>query len=693
MSIARSPAVVGVDVGGTFTDFVAVLDEGRLIHYKEPSTPADPSIAIKSGLQALIRREPSIGDNLLVVHGTTIGLNAVLQRKGARVALIVSRGTKDVLEIARCRVPSRYSSTQTKSTPLVMRDHVLEIGARLDSGGRIAASPTAMEIEEICARIRALGVEAVAIMLLHSYLNPKLEDMLATAIQERLPDLLVTRSARVWPEIREYERSVVACLNAQIHPMMDRYLSGLSTHLDASASKAMLMIASSSGGSLSVHSARERPIETLLSGPACGVMAAAGIAKSAGITSAVTFDMGGTSADIAVLTENGVQFTTAATVGDLPIMMPVVGVNSIGAGGGSIISVDAQGIIKVGPESAGAFPGPACYGLGGRAPTVTDCYLVMGFIDPAAFLGGRVQLDTEAADRVLADIAARLGLPSAAHAAEAAISVATARMATEMFKLLAQMGLSPSSHVLIPFGGAGPTHAALLAEEAGLSGVAVPPAASTFCALGAATADVRREFVVSFRASKLASLGSSVWSNWKSMESEGARWLEGEGVSVLGNRYEYSAEMRYRGQSHNLNVRIADAVRRAGDIDQVAEAFHLAHENIYGFRERDEDIEIVTQRLSMIGRVLSFNMDTLLNTSGLVEDVDIQAQSHRAVFHRGTWYETAVFTAAAIPPSAVLNGPAIVEYADTTIWIPPGWNLRSAATGVLLVNRVGNDEN
>ncbi|WP_321573453.1 hydantoinase/oxoprolinase family protein, partial [Geminicoccus flavidas] len=308
------------------------------------------------------------------------------------------------------------------------------------------------------------------------------------------PDLPVTCSAEIWPEVREFERAVVACINAEVHPLMGAYLAKLGERIDAVAQN-VLQLTSSSGGMLSLASAKERAIDTVLSGPASGATAAASMCRAAGIDAALTFDMGGTSADIAIISDGTVEFTTNARIGDLPLMMPVVGVSSIGAGGGSIVSVDAYGVIKVGPESAGAHPGPVAYGLGGTEPTVTDCYLVLGFIDPDRFLGGAMRLDKAKAEAALAAIAQHLHLPSAAHAAEAALRVATVRMASELFKLLAQKGYEPADHVVVPFGGAGPTHAVMLAEEAKLKGVTVPTAAATFCALGAAVADLRRDFV------------------------------------------------------------------------------------------------------------------------------------------------------------------------------------------------------
>ena len=418
----------------------------------------------------MLKREP-----IRIVHGTTIALNAVLQRKVAAIALVVSTGTRDVIEIARIRMGSPFNLRNVKEAPIVPRDRVFEVPARMAADGRVLQEATEEEIDSLCAELSGARVDAVAIMLLNSYIDPRLEDDLAHRISQRLPAMLVTRSAAIWPEMREYERAVIACLNAQIHPLMSDYLARLQTRIHAAGGAgATTQLTSSAGGMMSVESTRERPVDTMLSGPASGATAAARICEASNIPNAVSFDMGGTSADIAVIRNGEVEFTTRARVGELPLMMPVVGVSSIGAGGGSIVSVDSQNVIKVGPESAGAEPGPVSYNLGGTRPTVTDCYLVLGFIDPDRFLGGAIKLDKPKAVAALALIGERLGLSSAEHAAEAAIKVATVRMASELFKLLAQRGDEPSSYKIVPFGGAGPTHAVMLAAECGMEGVAVP---------------------------------------------------------------------------------------------------------------------------------------------------------------------------------------------------------------------------
>jgi len=675
---------VGIDAGGTFTDFVAVLPNGQMHYHKEPSNPADPSAPVEAGLRGLLQNEAIASQtrDLLVVHGTTIGLNAVLQGKGARTAVLVTRGLRDVLEIERGRLPNHLSLHAVKPDPIVSRDLVLELGARADSNGEITDFPEAAEFDAVCEEIRRLAPEAVAIVLVNAYISPKLEASVEREIKARIPDLLVTCSASVWPELREYERAVIACLNAKVHPLMEAYLHSLETRIAGLSTKSKLQLSTSSGGMLSLSGALERPIETMLSGPASGTVAASRLARDLGISSGITFDMGGTSADIAILTNAKVEFTTTSHIGALPLMMPVIGVSSIGAGGGSILKIDSAGLLKVGPESAGSRPGPVAFGLGGTEATVTDCYIALGIIDPTNFLGGRMTLDVDAALAALDAVAKRLGLASAQAAAEAALNIATVGMSTELFKLLAQGGHDPNEHVIMPFGGAGPTQAVMLADDAGLPGVAVPPAAATFCALGAVMADARRDYLRSIGQTGWYDLPPKIWSAWSEMRAEADAWFAAEDMTVRGHRFEYQIDMRYAGQSHNMIVNVDESVVASKDLAAVAEAFHKSHEALYDFHETDEKVEAVSVRLSIIAMVQEVALATLAPHQG-----EAQPSSRRKIFHRGAWVDSAVYQRSALGAGATFTGPAVVEQSDTTTWVPPGWTVVVHPTGTLLINR------
>jgi N-methylhydantoinase A len=681
---------IGIDVGGTFTDFVlAEMDGGGLSFHKEPSVPGDPSAAVESGIAAMLAANGvAPGEIELIVHGTTIGLNAIIQRRGARMALIVSRGNRDLLEIARLRLPSSYDFTEPREVPLVPRDLVFEIGARMRADGSILTLLDGAEVEALADRLAAADVEAVAILLLNSYRDASLETELGAALRRRLPGVLVTESGLIWPEVREYERGLVAGLNAYIHPLMTRYFDRLKSRIDGLGIAAPVYITANNGGTLSLETARARPIDTVLSGPASGVVASTRLGNATGRTKLITLDMGGTSADISVCQTGAPEFTTSTFVGDFPLIMPVVNVGAIGAGGGSVVWVDAQGLLKIGPLSAGADPGPVCYGRGGKEPTLTDCYVTLGIIDPATFLGGRMTLDVRAAQGALETIAERIGLAGenrAVAAAEAAIRVASAKMGTEITKLLATAGVDPRQFSLVAYGGAGPTHANLLADEAQLTSVTVPGAPGTFCALGAILADVRRDYVRTVR--RLIGPNAGPRNGWRevaeaiaALEAEARAWIAQEGEIVGETEIVVSFNLRYLAQAYELEVRLPPGARDGLDDALVCELFHSEHERLYGFREPKVPVQTATVRLGVIGKVPAVNLpEAPPSIPG--------PPSRRIVWHKGEALSTAVYSRRDIGAGAVIQGPAIIDQLDTTTYILPGWRAEADRLGALIISR------
>lgn len=682
--IKKSGARIGIDVGGTFTDFVlSNPSDGSLTYYKEPSTPDDPSRALTEGLQSLLDKAGlASADVATLMHGTTIGLNAIIQRRGATIALVVSKGYRDILEIARSRMPSSFDFHASKEEPLVPRLRIVEIDARLSSSGEVTKTADAAELDRVASELKALGVDAAALVLINGYTTPAVEIDLATQLSERAGGLSITSAAAIWPEIREYERTLVACLNAYIQPLMQRYFSDLQKGLERDGVAAPMLVTASNGGSLSLASAKERPVETILSGPASGVMAAARLADAADVKSIITFDMGGTSSDIAVAHAGSAELATRTDIGGLPLVLPVVDVSAIGAGGGSIVWVDAHGLLKVGPQSAGAIPGPVSYGRGGTQAAVTDCYLALGYIDPAGFLGGRMRLDVEAARRALAEVGELIGLSGddrAALAAEGALAVTTAGMATELYKTLASRGLDPASFALVPFGGAGPTHANLLAEEAGIGRIVIPPAAGTFCALGAAAADLRRDFVRSLRRPLDETSTTLLFDVLRELSEEGGLWLDHEGEASQGRRFERAADMRYAGQAYELRVTLDESCR---DVASIAEAFHLEHERIYGFRDTETKIELGTVRLAVVGITSKISQPEIAPGTGNPE-----RKGERQIFRAGKWVRAAVYDRSALGAGDRVIGPAIIEQDDTTTVLMPHWSARADAVGNLHLER------
>jgi N-methylhydantoinase A len=685
---SAQPCRIGIDVGGTFTDFVLSGDSSQLVRFKEPSVPDDPSLSVARGLPRLIERAGvSPQDVGLVVHGTTLALNAIIQRHGARMGLVVSTGNRGVLEIARAQLPSAFSFLAPKEPPLVPRDLVREVSARLDVRGSVVARATEAELADIAAAFHAADVNAVTVMLLHSYANPDFELDVVARLGALLPGIAISASAGVWPERREYERCLMALMNAYVQPLMTQYLDRLSERIRGLGVAAPIYITSNNGGTLSIDTARERPIDTILSGPASGVVAASAVAGATLFRNLITLDMGGTSADMSLIQEREPSQTTRTEVGGLPLIVPVVAVSAVGAGGGSIVWVDRQGALKVGPSSAGAVPGPACYGNGGTLATLTDCYLVAGYIDPARFLGGRLTLDTDAARTVLEQVADALGMTGeyrAARVAEAAIRITTAVMSSEIARNLAQKGEVARNYALVAFGGAGPTHANHLADDAGIASVLVPLTPSTFCALGAILANVKRDFVSShfLRLAEGKAALSTLKQDFDRLELIAGGWITTEGDILGRTRYEASADMRYSGQAFDLLVQLPDGLRHAPDAEALTELFHRAHEKVYSFRDTSSSVEITAERLRVVGELPPVTLPRLTS-----DGHTLQPSTTRSLFLNGSNVTAQVYQRDDLQHGQTLPGPAVVEQEDTTTIILPSWTAVVDEIGNLLITR------
>lgn len=678
-------ARIGIDVGGTFTDFVLVdRKSGDLSFHKEPSTPHDPAAAIETGLGRLIALADCAPDDIeLIVHGTTLSLNAILQRRGARVALVVSPGNRDLLEIARVHMSDSYGFFAQPEEPLVPRDRVIEISARISASGEVLQAPSTADIDAAAAAISAMEVDAVAVVLLNSPANPGIETGLADALAARL-SVPVTASTEIWSEVREYERGMVGVMNAYIAPILRRYYDRLQVNIAGHGVTAPVSITTSNGGSVDIATAYERPIDSTLSGPASGVVAAIHTACLAGMPRIVTFDMGGTSADIAIAEGAAPEITTHSYLGEIPLILPIVNVSAIGAGGGSIIRVDEGGLLKVGPTSAGANPGPACYGLGSDAPTMTDCYLAAGYLAASGFAGGNMTVYPDRASAALEAVGGRIfdaGTDLDVRTADAALRVASSMMATEVRKTLARRGSDPRDFVLVPYGGAGPTHAALLAEEAGLDRILVAPRPGVFCALGAAMANLRRDFVESGRIDTRDQAASVLLDQVVArLRKQAAGWQDGVAGRVTGWSYELVADARYPEQAFELPVRLADL--EGNLVARIEEAFHGAHQSLYGFNERHNGVGISRIVISAIGVLPTADEIAPRHVS------EPKPERHRPIHVHGRWHEASVILRSDLAArSDGLAGPAIVEQDDTTTLVPPGWHASALPCGSMLVER------
>lgn len=676
---------IGVDVGGTFTDF-ALLDSaaGAMTTWKEPSNPDAPAVAIGAGIARLLEiagRRPE--DVSLIAHGTTLALNAILSGTLARTGLVVSSGFGDILVIGRGDLPNPFNYKEPKRQPPIPRHHVHELPARLRPDGSISAQPTDDEMEQVALAVEAARMEALGILVINSYAHPALEQAIASWFSRRLPDVLVTASADLWPVVREYERALVTTLNGSIHRLMDGYYRELAEILRGTGVGAPIFLTASNGGMLSIDASRGRPIETLYSGPAGGVVAARRLGEACGIDQLVTFDMGGTSSDLALIVDGRVELANETRIGDSLLSIPVVDVRAIGAGGGSILWVDAQGVLKVGPRSAGATPGPIAFAKGGTEPTITDCYLALGLLDPALFLGGRMPLDVTAACAGLDAIASAIGIvgPYAAQrVAQAALKIATVRMATEIFKSMTQRGLDPAAFTLLAFGGAGPTHAAILGSEARLQRIVIPPSPGVFCAFGALLAPVRRDFARSRRVTLGIDhdAGKLIRQTIEELEQEARAWIAHEGATAGRPTIWVGADMQYPRTATESTVTLPEEIWRGADPSALAELFHRNHERLYTFRSSQSPIDVSTIRLTVSGEDPPFVMRRIDTASGKAE-----AKGVRRVFVESEFVDVPVYFAADLRAGHDMEGPALVELPDSTAWIAPGWRAKLDDTACL----------
>jgi len=658
--------LVGVDTGGTFTDFVLV-ENGTVRVHKVLSTPDDPARAILQGLEEL-----GAGEGLAaVVHGSTVATNAVLERKGVPTGLVTTAGFRDVLEIGRQTRPALYDLRVEREPPLVPRERRFEVVERLDERGGVL---TPLDPESVAAAVAALqdaGVTSVAVCLLFSFANPTHEAAVAEAV--RAAGMHVSASHEVLPEFREYERTSTVVLNAYVAPLMDRYLRRLEDELPRGVP---LRIMQSNGGSISAATARREAARTLLSGPAAGVVGAAYVASASGFEQTITFDMGGTSTDVALI-DGAITETTDGKIGGYPSKLPMIDIHTVGAGGGSIAWFDTGGALRVGPVSAGADPGPAAYGRGGEAPTVTDANVVLGRLIPEGFLGGGMALDVDAARRALGTVAERLGTSPEA-AALGVIRVANANMEAAIRVISVARGHDPRRFTLVAFGGAGPLHACELAANLRIPRVLVPSTPGVLSALGMLAADVVKDYVrtVMVPATGAAEVVDPVLAE---LTDQGRADLLAEGLPDERITIERMLDLRYVGQSYEL------VVPYEGDMTTAVAAFHAAHERRFGYSDPGEPVEVVNCRVKARGLAERPNLPRReVDPNARVEPV-----MHRPVVFAGAdgpeTRETPIYDRAALVPGARLRGPAVVTQYDTTTVVPPGWGGWVDAVGNLIL--------
>ncbi|MGY3607995.1 MULTISPECIES: hydantoinase/oxoprolinase family protein [unclassified Bradyrhizobium] len=662
---------IGIDVGGTFTDLVAIDATGRTVFAKSPSTPQDQSIGVMSGLDELARRLDLSRAEMLamtqrLVHGTTVATNALLERKGAKVALVTTEGHRDVIEMREGLKGNRYDLRTPPPEPLVPRELRFGVRERLRPNGEVLAPLDEASLGEAIAAIRASGATSVAVCFLHSYRNPAHEIAAAERLARELPGVSVSRSSDVLPQIKEYERVSTTIVNAYVGPAVRHYLTGLERRLAEAGFKGSLFIILSHGGMAPVEEAGRLAAATVLSGPAGGISGCRRCAELLGLPDLVPFDMGGTSTDISLITDGRATLSADGGLADQRIALRSLDIASIAAGGGSIASVDAGGIFRVGPESAGSMPGPASYGNGGTEPTVTDANIILGYLDAAAFMGGRRPLDRVAAETAVDRLAASLGV-TRIEAAAGIYRLVNLKMADGIRLMTLRRGVDPRRFALLSFGGAAGLHAAEVARELDIKRIIVPTEASVLSAWGMLTSDLRYEVSRTHFEAGTRTTASDIRKIFAHIEGQAAERLRGWFDGPIAT--ERSAEMRYGEQVFEVDVPLSDVNLTAPSlVADIEERFHRRHEELYTYASRDQEVVFVNARAAAVGAV---PRTAQANAPTPATEPSARPAAKRQAFF-GSWREVPVYALERLRPGHVLEGPAIIEAETTTVVINSG---------------------
>ena len=667
---------IGVDSGGTFTD-VCLFDDatGRVAVWKVSSTSADPSDGIARGVaEGLAEVGAGAADVGYFGHGTTVATNALIQHRGVKTGLITTDGFRDLLEIGRQKRPDLYDMQADKPPTLVPRDLRLEVPERMHHDGTVETPLDEDAFRQAVRTLRAAGVEAVAVCFLYGFVSTAHESAAARILTEEFPAAFASISHRVAPEFREFERLSTTVVNAYLGPVMRRYIGRLADRLTGLGVTATPHLTQSNGGVIGFGQAARLPVRTVLSGPSTGVVGAQAIGSAVGTGDMITFDMGGTSTDVALLAGGACRLTGEAVVHGYPIKAPMLDIHTVGAGGGSIAFIDNGGLLKVGPRSAGADPGPVCYGRGNTEATVTDANVVLGTLNPGFLLGGRMTVRRDLAVAAIDRLAEALGMARMATA-QGVVSVVTANMARAIRVISVQRGHDPRDYTLVAFGGAGPLHAARLARELDIRRILVPRNPGILCAMGLLLTDLRADFAVTRLAVLAPAALDWVRDAFSDLDGMAAEWFAAEGIQLANRRTARTVDMRYAGQNYELPIDLPDGAIGVGTLSVLAERFADAHRRMYGFIAEDDPVQLVTFRVE---------------ASGVVPKATFEAQpdggpdaSAAIVGSREVWMPEAggfvpcpVYDRERLRPGNRFSGPAIIEQMDATTVVPLGWRAR-----------------
>ena len=673
---------IGVDVGGTFTDLVVTIgDENRTVLHKLPSTPDRPDRAIIDGIrEVLAARGLAAADVEHLAHGTTVGTNALIQRRGGRVALVTSEGFRDLLEIGRQTRPKVYDIHLDYPKPIVERALRLEVPERRLADGTVHRALDEARLRDLAQVILREEVDCVVVCFLHSYAWPEHERRAVRILSDTLPDSVrVIASSSVYPEFREFERFSTAVLNGALLTTMGAYLDRLTDEVSRLGVRTEPKVSQSAGGLMSVEMARRFPVRASLSGPAAGVLGAARCAETAGFRDIITLDAGGTSADVSLLRDARPTEVHERTLAGFPLRLPALDVNAVGAGGGSIAWIDQDGLLKVGPRSAGAVPGPACYAAGGMEATVTDANVVLGRLNDSALLDGQMPIDRSLAHRAVEDLAGKLRL-EIEETALGIIRVACATMVKAIRSVSVERGHNPAEFALFVYGGAGPLHAVDVARDLEIGTIIVPPNPGILCADGALASGLRNDFVRTLLLALDPDAVTEVNAAREEMAAEADAWFENEGITGPRRSLEWTADFRYLGQNYEIQVPWSGRELARSAIAELARAFHAAHEQQYGFASAVETIQLVSVKAKAVGTLPAPPIPRLEPRPDAAP-----ADERETVFEPSRPRRCPVYRRSDLAPDQTVHGPAIVEQLDTTVIVFPGDRMRVDPWGNLVI--------
>lgn len=676
---------VGVDIGGTFTDFCVFDEKTRsLWTMKVLSTPDRPGTEVMDGLAEIQRRYGVPPSSIsYFTHGTTVGVNTVIQRRGITLCLFTTRGFEDVLEVARLKMPDPYDLFSARPEPLVTRDRVFSIDERMLFDGTVDQPLDETSVDAAIEGVRSVGGEGVVVAFLHAYRNPLHERRVAEIIKAKAPDLTVTCASDVWPVIREYERTVTAVVAGYVQGRVAHYLGALQAALASAGVPAEPMITKSNGGVMTAEIGKQECAQMLLSGTASGVIGAASVAAETGSAAAMSLDIGGTSADVAIIRNGTPQYGTGEVIGEFPIYIPTVSVTSIGEGGGSIAWVDPHGVLKVGPESAGSNPGPACYDRGGDRPAITDAFVVCGFLGQSALGYSAVSMRTDLSRAAIGTVADKIGR-GLEDTAESIIRVAVSGMYLEVSKLVSRHGIDPRELSLIAFGGAGPMMACFLARELGMREVVVPRVPGVLSAFGGLIADIKNDFIRTVYLDLEAGSLDEMRTVFAELRDAAMAWIRDEHGYDGAVTLIHSADMRYRGQSYEIDTPLEAEWIDGGDVEAMAGAFHAAHERIYEHADADAPVQVINIRLIVVGTPPKPRFDPIETSDAAPDSI-----ASVPVYYDGTTHTASVYVRADLRAGQTFKGPAIVTQDDCTTCVLGGFTATVDASGNLILSWEG----